>query len=58
MGINLQTKKLQESIVKLINGAGLPAANVLFVVENIYHEVVNLYENNIKEELLEEKEDK
>lgn len=39
MGINTATKNFKESLTELINNSGLPAVNVLLVLENIQREV-------------------
>lgn len=56
MGINIATKNFKENLTKLINNSGLPAVNVLLVLESIQREVHGIYINQLQEENVEEKE--
>lgn len=50
MGINYQTMKTKEDITNIINHSGLPAINVLFVLDSIRSEVFNIVNESIKKE--------
>lgn len=56
MGINTATKNFKEKLTELINNSGLPAVNVLLVLENIQKEVHEIYINQLQEENAEKKE--
>ena len=58
MGINYQTIKIKEDITNTINNSGLPAINVLFVLDSIRSEVANIVNQSVekeKEEITKEK---
>lgn len=50
MGINYQTMKFKEEMTNLINSSGLPAINVLFVLDSIRAEVSNIVNQSIEKE--------
>lgn len=50
MGINYQTIKTKEDITNIINNSGLPAINVLFVLDSIRSEVANIVNQSIEKE--------
>lgn len=50
MGINYQTIKFKEEVTNLINNSGLPAINVLFVLDSLRAEVSNLCNQAIEKE--------
>lgn len=50
MGINYQTIKFKEEMTNLINNSGLPAINVLFVLDSLRVEVSNLCNQAIEKE--------
>ena len=50
MGINYQTMKFKEEMTNLINNSGLPAINVLFVLDTLKAEVSNLCNQAIEKE--------
>lgn len=50
MGINYQTMKFKEEMTNLINNSGLPAINVLFVLDSLRVEVSNLCNQAIEKE--------
>lgn len=50
MGINYQTIKTKEDITNIINNSGLPAINVLFVLDSIRAEVSNIVNQSIEKE--------
>ena len=50
MGINIATKNFKENLTKLINNSGLPAVNVLFVLESIQREVHGAFLAQMQEE--------
>ena len=50
MGINYQTMKFKEEMTNLINNSGLPAINVLFVLDSLKAEVSNLCNQAIEKE--------
>lgn len=50
MGINYQTIKVKEDITNTINNSGLPAINVLFVLDSIREEVSNIVNQSIEKE--------
>lgn len=50
MGINYQTIKTKEDITNVINSSGLPAINVLFVLDAIRAEVSNIVNQSIEKE--------
>lgn len=50
MGINTATKNFNEDLTRLINESGLPAVNVLLVLESIQKEVHNAFLNQMQEE--------
>lgn len=50
MGINYQTMKFKEEMTNLINNSGLPAINVLFVLDSLRAEVSNLCNQAIEKE--------
>ena len=50
MNINLSTKNFKEDIVKLVNGCGLPAVNILYVLKDITCEVEQIFNNSLAEE--------
>ena len=50
MGINYQTIKFKEEMTNLINNSGLPAINVLFVLDSLKAEVSNLCNQAIEKE--------
>lgn len=50
MGINYQTIKFKENIESAINNSGLPAINVLFVLDSIRSEVSNIVNQSIEKE--------
>lgn len=56
MGINTTTKNFKENLIQLINNSGLPAVNVLLVLESIQKEVEGIYINQLQEENEEKKE--
>lgn len=56
MGINTATKNFKENLTELINNSGLPAVNILLVLENIQREVQGIYINQLQEENAEKKE--
>ena len=56
MGINYQTIKTKEDITNIINNSGLPAINVLFVLDSIRAEVSNIVNQSIEKEKEEYKE--
>lgn len=57
MGINYQTLKTKEDITNIINSSGLPAINVLFVLDAIRAEVSNIVNQSIEKEKEEYKEE-
>lgn len=50
MGINYQTMKFKEEMTNLINNSGLPAINVLFILDSLRSEVSNLCNQAIEKE--------
>lgn len=56
MGINTATKNFKENLTQLINESGLPAVNVLLVLESIQREVYGIYAQQLQSEAVEEKE--
>lgn len=50
MGINYKTIKTKEDITNIINNSGLPAINVLFVLDSIRAEVSNIVNQSIEKE--------
>lgn len=54
MGINYQTIKTKEDITNIINNSGLPAINVLLILDSIRSEVVNIVNQAIETEKKEE----
>ena len=56
MGINTATKNFKENLTDLINNSGLPAVNVLLVLESIQREVQGIYVQQLQVEATEEKE--
>lgn len=50
MGINTATKNFKEDLTRLINESGLPAVNVLLVLESIQREVHNAFLIQMQEE--------
>jgi hypothetical protein len=50
MGINYQTIKTKEDITNIINNSGLPAINVLFVLDSIRTEVTNIVNQSVEKE--------
>lgn len=56
MGINTATKNFKENLTELINNSGLPAVNVLLVLESIQREVHGIYAQQLQSEATEEKE--
>lgn len=50
MGINYQTLKTKEDITNIINSSGLPAINVLFILDSIRAEVSNIVNQSIEKE--------
>lgn len=50
MGINTATQKFKENIAKIINESGLPAVNILLVLEGIQREVVEVYHRQLHQE--------
>lgn len=50
MGINTATKNFKEDLTRLINESGLPAVNILLVMESIQKEVYNAFLTQIQEE--------
>lgn len=58
MNINLKTEFFIQNLYKLINSSELPVANVYLVLGMIYENVKHLYNEQIQQELTEEKEKK
>lgn len=56
MGINTATKNFNENLTELINNSGLPAVNVLLVLENIHREIYGIYVQQLQSEATEKKE--
>ena len=56
MGINYQTIKTKEDITNVINNSGLPAINIMLILDSIRNEVVNIVNQAIETEREEEKE--
>lgn len=54
MGINYQTIKTKEDITNIINNSGLPAINVLLILDSIRSEVANIVNQSIETEKKEE----
>lgn len=54
MGINYQTIKTKEDITNIINNSGLPAINVLLILDSIRSEVANIVNQAIETEKKEE----
>ena len=50
MGINTATKNFKEDLTRLINESGLPAVNILLVMESIQREVQCVFLEQMKEE--------
>ena len=50
MGINTATLKFKENMTELINNSGLPAVNILLVIEIVQKEVHNVFLSQIQEE--------
>lgn len=50
MGINTSTIKFKENMTELINNSGLPAVNILLVIESIQKEVHNVFLAQVQEE--------
>ena len=50
MGINTATKNFKEDLTRLINESGLPAVNILLVMESIQKEVHNAFLTQMQEE--------
>lgn len=50
MGINTATLKFKEDMTELINNSGLPAVNILLVLESVQKEVHNVFLSQIQEE--------
>lgn len=57
MSINYQTIKIKEDITNTINNSGLPAINILFVLDSIRSEVANIVNQSIEKEKEEYKEE-
>lgn len=55
MGINTATKNFKENLTELINNSGLPAVNILLVMENIQKEVHGAFLIQMQEEAKKEK---
>ena len=54
MSINYQTIKIKEDIINTINNSGLPAINVLLILDSIHREVANIVNQAIETEKKEE----
>ena len=52
MGINTATKNFKEDLTRLINESGLPAVNVLLVLESIQREVHGAFQIQMQEEAI------
>ena len=50
MGINTATKNFKEDLTRLINESGLPAVNILLVMESIQKEVHGAFLTQMQEE--------
>ena len=50
MGINTATINFKKNLTELINNSGLPAVNILLVMESIQEEVHNAFLTQIQEE--------
>lgn len=50
MGINTATINFKENLTELINNSGLPAVNILLVMESIQKEVHNAFLAQMQEE--------
>lgn len=50
MGINTATKNFKEDLTQLINESGLPAVNVLLVLESTQREVHSAFLLQLQEE--------
>ena len=50
MGINYQTIKTKEDITNVINNSGLPAINIMLILDSIRNEVVNIVNQAIETE--------
>ena len=55
MGINYQTIKTKEDITNVINNSGLPAINIMFILDSIRNEVASIVNQAIESEKAEEK---
>lgn len=58
MGINYQTIKTKEDITNVINNSGLPAINIMLILDSIRNEVVNIVNQAIETEKAEERGEK
>lgn len=58
MNINLKTELFIQNLYKLINSSELPVANVYLALDMIYENIKHLYNEQIQQELTEEKEKK
>lgn len=56
MGINYQTLKTKEDIANVINNSGLPAINIMFILDSIRSEVASIVNQAVESEREEEKE--
>ncbi len=55
MGINTATMKFKEDLTQLINNSGLPAVNIMLVMEQIQKEVHTAFAMQMQEEHEKEK---
>ena len=55
MSVNLKTEFFIQNLYKLINSSELPVANVYLALGMIYENVKHLYNEQIQQELIEEK---
>ena len=58
MNVNLKTELFIQNLYKLINSSELPIANIYLALGIIYEKVKLLYNEQIQQELAEEKEKK
>lgn len=58
MNVNLKTELFIQNLYKLINSSELPVANIYLALGIIHEKVKHLYNEQIQQELTEEKEKK
>ena len=48
--INLQTNIFENQLLQLINNSGLPIANAYLVLRDVYKQITQLYQQQLKKE--------